>query len=370
MENRLRLIPGSKLISHYSKVKMPTTHNKIHSPKRYWEAFLSTTHVLLIILAGGLFLVVPASAQHNEAANTEAGTILGKVVDATGDPIPGATVVLQGPAGNHLTAVTKDDGSFAFQNVTSGFAYQITVTAEGFAEWSSPVTVEPGHEKTLSDVKLRILAVKRAVTVSYSSKEVAAQQLKAEEHQRVLGFIPNIYVTYEPHPEPLTAKMKFHLAYKGLTHPTFFAFEALWAGVEQAADTPNYRLGAQGYGERFGANLASGTSEALFGNAILPSLLHQDPRYFYQGSGTKGSRAWHAILAPFVCQGDSGKSQPNYSQWGGSLISASLSNTYYPSSNRGAGLVFRNFGTSMGLHVVLGLAQEFVLGKFTSRGKH
>jgi len=52
------------------------------------------------------------------------------------------------------------------------------------------------------------------------------------------------------------------------------------------------------------------------------------------------------------------------------LISASLSNTYYPDSNRGAGLVFKNFGTSMGLHVVLGLAQEFVLSKFTSRGKH
>ena len=162
--------------------------------------------------------------------------------------------------------------------------------------------------------------------------------------------------------------MKFHLAYKGLTHPTFFAFEGLWAGVEQAAHTPDYRQGAEGYGLRFGANLASGSSEALFGNAILPSLLHQDPRYFYHGSGTKGSRAWHAITAPFVCQGDNGKSQPNYSQWGGSLISASLSNTYYPSSDRGAGLVFRNFGTNMGLHVVLGLAQEFLLSRFTSRG--
>jgi hypothetical protein len=154
----------------------------------------------------------------------------------------------------------------------------------------------------------------------------------------ILGFIPNYYVTYEPHPEPLTTKMKFDLACKGLTHPTFFAFEATWAGAQQAAGTPNYRLGAKGYGERFGANLASGVSEGLFANAILPSLLHQDPRYFYRGSGTKGSRAWHAILAPFVCTGDNGKLQPNYSQWSGSLMSASLSDAYYPSSNRGAGL--------------------------------
>ncbi len=344
--------------------------NNTHAlSNRFWGWLLKLTQMLLIAL-GGAIVAVPVSAQSADAPNTKTGSILGTVVDTSGDPIPGATVVLQGPAGDHLTSVTKDDGSFAFQNVTPGFAYQVTITAEGFADWSSSVTVEPGQDKMLTDVKLRILAVQRAVTVNYSSKEVAAQQLKAEEHQRVLGFIPNIYVTYEPHPEPLSAKMKFHLAYKGLTQPAFFGFEALWAGVEQAANTPNYPQGARGYGERFGANLASGSSEALFGNAILPSLLHQDPRYFYRGSGTKGSRAWHAILAPFVCQGDNGKSQPNYSQWAGSLISASLSLTYYPGSNRGTGLVFRNFGTSMGLHVVLGLAQEFILGKFTSRGKH
>jgi hypothetical protein len=351
---------------------MSMMHNTTYaSADRLLRAFLNVIHRLLLTgLVCELVLVASASAQSTEAANAKTGSIRGTVTDAGDDPVSAAAVVLHGPAGEPLAAVTKDDGSFAFPNVTPGIAYQISVTAKGFAEWSSSVTVEPGQEKVLSDVKLPILAVQRAVTVNYSSKEVAAQQLKAEEHQRVLGFIPNIYVTYEPHPEPLTAKMKFHLAYKGLTHPTFFAFEALWAGVEQGADTPNYRLGAQGYGERFGANLASGSSEALFGNAILPSLLHQDPRYFYQGSGTKGSRAWHAILAPFVCQGDNGKSQPNYSQWGGSLISASLSNTYYPSSNRGAGLVFRNFGTSMGLHVVLGVAQEFVLGRFTSKHKH
>jgi len=317
-----------------------------------------------------LILVAPASAQSNEAPNAKTGSILGTVIDSNNDTIPNATVVLRNPVGDPLTVVTKDDGSFALHDVMPGIAYPITIAAAGFAEWSSSVTVEPGQDKTLTDIKLRIVAAHRAVTVTYSSKEGAAQQLKAEEHQRVLGFIPNIYVTYESHPEPLSTKMKFHLAYKGLTHPTFFAFEGLWAGVEQAAHTPDYRQGAEGYGLRFGANLASGSSEALFGNAILPALFRQDPRYFYRGSGTKGSRAWHAIVAPFVCQGDNGKTQPNYSQWGGSLISASLSNTYYPSSNRGAGLVARNFGTSMGLHVVLGLAQEFLLGKFTSRGTH
>ncbi len=326
--------------------------------------------LLLIVLAGGWLLVVPMSAQRTEEASTKTSSILGTVVDINDDPVPGATVVLQAPSGSQLTVVTKDDGAFAFHDVTPGTAYQITITAEGFAEWSSSVTVQPGQDKTLTEVKLRIAAVQRALTVGYSSKEVAAQQVKAEEQQRILRFIPNMFVTYEPHPEPLTTKMKFHLAYKGLTHPTFFLLEAAWAGVEQAADTPNWPQGAKGYGQRFGANLAGGSSEMLFSNAILPSLLHQDPRYFYQGTGTKSSRAWHAILAPFVCKGDNGASQPNYSQIGGILISASLTNAYYPESNRGAGLVFTNSGIDMGIHVAIGLAQEFILAKFTSKGKH
>ena len=351
---------------------MSTIHNNTPTaPDRRLGAFLKVTHMLLLIfLAGGLLLVVPASAQSSEAANTKTGSILGTVVDTSDDPVPDATVVLQGPAGDRLTVVTNDDGSFAFHHVTAGIVYQVTVTAEGFAEWSSPVTVDPGQEKTLTDVKLRILAVQRAVTVSYSEKEVATQQLKAEEQQRILRFIPNTQVVYEPHPEPLTTKMKFELAYKDLTNPVFFARAAAWAGVQQANDTPDYRQGAKGYGERFGANLAGGASEGLIGNAILPSLLHQDPRYFYQGTGTKKSRARHAILAAFICKGDNGASQPNYSTWGGSLISASIANAYYPDSNRGARAVFKDFGTGMALHVASSLAQEFILDKFTSKGKH
>src|SRR5208337_23720 len=351
---------------------MSTMHNNTQATAdRHLRTFLKVTQMLLlIVLAGGLVLVVPVSAQSTEAANTKTGSVLGTVVDISDDPVPDATVVLQGPAGDRLTVVTNDSGSFAFNHVTAGIAYQVTVTAEGFAEWASSVTLEPGQEKTITDIKLRILTVQRAVTVSYSEKEVAAQQLKAEEQQRILRFIPNTEVVYEPHPEPLTTKMKFELAYKDLTNPVFFARAAAWAGVQQANDTPKYRQGAKGYGERFGAGLADATTEGLFGNAILPSLLHQDPRYFYQGTGTKWSRARHAILAAFVCKGDNGASQPNYSTWGGSLIASSISTTYYPDSNRGPGHVFRTFGIGMSLHVVSSVAQEFILDKFTSRGKH
>jgi len=346
-------------------------NNSHTSPNRPLEVLLKLTHILVLIALGGVILVVPVSAQSTEAANTITGSILGTVVDTSDDPVPDATVVLQGPTGDSHKVITRDDGSFAFHNVTAGIAYQVTITAEGFAEWNSSITVEPGQEKTITDIKLRILAVQRAVTVSYSEKEVAAQQFKAEEQQRVLRFIPNLYVTYEPHPEPLTTGMKFHLAYKSLTSPVFFGRVVGWAGVEQAADTPSqWRQGAEGYGKRVGAGFADATTAGLIGNAILPSLLHQDPRYFYQGAGTKKSRALHAVLATVICKGDNGAWQPNYSALGGSLISYSISTAYYPSADRNAEHVFRGFGIDIGLHVAGSLAQEFILSKFTSKGKH
>jgi Carboxypeptidase regulatory-like domain len=345
--------------------------NRRISPNSPLVSLSKRAHLLLLIVIGAVAVAVPMSAQSFTAAGTKTGTILGTVVDTTDDPISAANVILQGPAGDRLTAVTKDDGGFAFDQAPAGVAYQITVTAEGFADWNSSIMVEPGENKTLPEIKLRILAVQRAVTVSYSSKDVAVQQLKAEEQQRILSFIPNTYVVYEPHPEPLTTKMKFHMAYKSLSNPFFFARTAAWAGVAQARDNPSeWHQGAEGYGKRLGAGFADAVTGSLISNAILPSLLHQDPRYFYQGTGTKKSRAFHAMSAPFVCKGDNGAWQPNYSQWGGSLVGYSISTAYYPGSTRTASHVFQTFGIDMGLHVVGSLAQEFILGKFTSRGKH
>ena len=141
------------------------------------------------------------------------------------------------------------------------------------------------------------------------------------------------------------------------------------AGINQAGDTPDYGQGWDGYGKRFGAAAADGLSDIMIGGAILPSLLHQDPRYYYQGTGSNKSRALHALSSPFVCRGDNGRRQPNYSSVGGDLGSAALSNLYYPQSNRGTSLVFENFFISTGERMVSSVVQEFVLGRLTSRHK-
>jgi len=137
---------------------MSTIHSNTRAtPGRRSRAFLKATHVLLLIVLAGLLRALPASAQSSEAANTKPGSILGSAVDTNNDPVPDATVALQAPGGNRLTVVTKDDGAFAFHDVTPGIDYQITITAEGLSAWSSSVRVEPGQDKTLTDVRLRIL---------------------------------------------------------------------------------------------------------------------------------------------------------------------------------------------------------------------
>jgi hypothetical protein len=164
---------------------------------------------------------------------------------------------------------------------------------------------------------------------------------------------------------PLTAKLKFQLALRVSYDPVTFAGLAFMAGVRQTAHTPDYVLGAKGYGQRLGAEAAAGFSDILIGGAVLPSLLHQDPRYFYQGTGTTGSRLRHALASPFVCKGDNGRWQPNYSSIGGDLAASALLNTYYPQSNRGAGMFASDFAITTAERELSAVVQEFVLRKLT-----
>ncbi len=121
----------------------------------------------------------------------------------------------------------------------------------------------------------------------------------SQEQQRVLGFIPNFYVNYDAaNAVPLTTKLKFKLAMRVARDPISILGVAFMSGIDQASNRPDYVQGAKGYGQRFGANAAGAFSDILLGGAVLPSLLHQDPRYFYQGTGTTASRLKHAVSHP------------------------------------------------------------------------
>jgi hypothetical protein len=262
--------------------------------------------------------------------------------------------------------VADDNGGFHFDSVTPSTGYHVAVKAQGFAPWTSAeIALGPGQFLLLSDVKLYFATAATSVTVYGSPEQIATEEVKIEEQQRVLGILPNFYVAYDSNAAPLTTKLKFSLALKAETDPVTFLGAALVAGADQAGNTPGYQQGAAGYGQRLGANYTTGFTDIMIGGAILPSVLHQDPRYFYQGTGTTKSRVLHALSSPFICRGDNGKLQPNYSSVGGDLAAGAISNLYYPSNDRGAGLVFGNALITTGGRMANGLIQEFVLRNLT-----
>lgn len=323
----------------------------------------------LCILIMCLAATAAAVAQLLDAPEQQKGIILGTTADMNGTPIPKATLILEDVASSdHRIVVADDSGFFELNSLEPGTLYHLTISAKGFANWTSPaIILKPGECRILTDIKLQVAAVLTTVNVRYSSEEIATEQIKIEEQQRVLGIIPNFYVVYDHNAEPLTTKLKFKLALRTSFDPITIIGIGAFAGIQQAADIPNYRQGWEGYGQRLGAGAADGFANIMVGGAILPSLLHQDPRYFYQGRGTKKSRALHALSNPFICKGDNGQLQPNYSSIGGDLATAALANAYYPSSNRGAGLVFEDLLISTGERMLSSLVQEFILSKFTSK---
>jgi hypothetical protein len=186
----------------------------------------------------------------------------------------------------------------------------------------------------------------------------------------VLGVIPNFYVSYVPGAVPLTTKQKFEIAWKTVIDPvTLVVLVGGAAGVEQAENHfSGYGQGAQGYAKRYGAGYADTITGTFIGGAILPSLLKQDPRYFYKGTGSTPSRILYAVANAVICKGDNGHWQTNYSNILGSLASGGISNIYYPAADRnGAGLTFENAAIGIGATAVTNLLQEFVIRKLTPK---
>jgi hypothetical protein len=108
----------------------------------------------------------------------------------------------------------------------------------------------------------------------------------------------------------------------------------------------------------------------FIGRAALPSVLKQDPRYFYQGTGSTGSRLRHALAFSIVRKGNNLRSQPNYSGIIGSFAAGGLSYLYYPASDRSAGLLVQNSLLGIAGQGVFGVFQEFVLRKVTSHSNN
>jgi hypothetical protein len=323
------------------------------------------TCVLLLVIHAGAALA-PAQSNANPPPASLIGSIHGVVLGKGGEEYEGVRVTLsQGGAEQSLQTSTA--GEFLFEQVAPG-PFTLTFASQGFKLQTISGVLHPGEAFTLPNVVLGLRESVSEVRVSAEPQiEIAEQQIHLEEQQRILGFVPNYYVSYDSNPVPLTTKQKFKLAWRANYDPFNWLVNAGISGVQQATDSfKGYGQGMQGFSKRMGANTADNFFAVMIGGAILPSLFRQDPRYFYKGSGTVRSRIGYSFATTVICKGDNMRWQFNYSGILGGLAAGGISNIYYPSSSRsGATVMFEGAGIGLAGSAVQNLFQEFIIKKLT-----
>jgi hypothetical protein len=192
-----------------------------------------------------------------------------------------------------------------------------------------------------------------------AAKNKDTHQEKEDPH--ILHIVPTVDIT-DPHwpVKPLTPSQKFELFVEKAFDRFTFLKAAAGAGIGQARDKPEgFGQGGEGYARRYGAAFSSQVHSEFFVRFALPSLLHQDPRYFRQGQGPTGRRIGYALTRVVVTQGDNGRRQFNFSQVLGSLFSAALTNAYYPEEERRVGRTFAHAGRRLAISAALNVLKEF-----------
>jgi hypothetical protein len=291
-------------------------------------------------------------------------SLSGIVVDPTVAAVAGARITLTAADGTPARTTTADkSGAFIYRNLPAG-VFQVTILATAhLGSFVSPrIPLSAGEQRQLPNIVLSLASTGADISVTATQSQVAAAQVQAEMHQYALGVFPNFYSSYVWDAAPLSSKQKYVLALRTVTVPVNYVTTGFIAGIEQAKDIyPGYGQGAEGYAKRYGAEYADDFSSRLIGSAVLPSLLHQDPRYFYKGSGTVRQRVLYALKFTVFTRGDDGQTQPGYSYIFGSFASAAISTAYHPADDRGAGLILGNGFLHIAGHAADNLLREFVL---------
>jgi hypothetical protein len=314
-----------------------------------------------------LFLVLGYLGSATLCAGQANASLTVTVRDIHGSAVADAQVKVLSATGVTAASGTADqDGAITFSALTPA-TYKVEVEAPGLRLYTSPeLTLSAGEKHQLPVVAMGTPTTQTTVNVVAAPDQVAQAQVNEELKQRAFGILPNYSVSYIWNAAPMTPKLKFKLAYRAFTDPVTFLTVAAVAGVEQSHKTfPGYGQGFEGYAKRYGSTYADTVTGSLLGHALLPVVFHQDPRYFYQGSGTVRSRILHAMESTFVSRGDNGRPMPNYSEVLGSFAAAGISNLYRAPSDRHAGLTVRNGFIVLGSNMATNLLREFLSRKVT-----
>jgi hypothetical protein len=205
------------------------------------------------------------------------------------------------------------------------------------------------------------------VNVTPAAADTAEAQVKVAEQQRILGLLPNYFVTYDPDAAPLTAKQKFELTWKGFIDPAAFIGTGISAGVAQAQNLyKGFGRGGQGYAKRYGADYAEFVTRRVIDKVVMPTIVKQDPRYFYKGTGTRRSRVFYAISRAVICRGDNKNAQFCYSSLISRFASGALTNLYFPPADRNSPRIVLEHGAiGIGGNAAGNLFQEFIARRLT-----
>jgi hypothetical protein len=294
------------------------------------------------------------------------GAVAGSVVDADGDFLPAAQVQLTIVAtGAVLAGVCDDQGHFRFAAVPAG-AFRVRAFTEGLQPTDVAGVAADGRTVELPSIVLATATAQFSVS-AMTQAELAEVEVKQEEHQRLLGILPNFGIAYDWNAPPLTSAQKFELATRATIDPVTLGANAGIVGAERwVGEYQEFGKGAAGFWKLYGATLADVAVGNELGGAILPSLLHQDPRYFWKGSGTWRSRFGYAVSRAVITRGDNGKDQFSYSGVLGDLGAGAFSNIYYPAVDRhGAALTFENGLLDIGFDALGNVVQEFLFKHLT-----
>jgi hypothetical protein len=193
------------------------------------------------------------------------------------------------------------------------------------------------------------------------NRKIEKQERTGTSDDRLFYALPNFLTVETQNVPPLTVGQKFRVVARGSFDYIQIPWYGFLAGVSQAENSePGYAQGAVGYGKRFGASAADGTIENFFTGAILPSILHQDPRFYQSGQGGFWHRTGYSVSRIFVTRTDSGGHQFNYSEIVGSTISAGISTySYHPKGDRTLPNTASVWGTQVGYDTITIVVKEF-----------
>lgn len=178
----------------------------------------------------------------------------------------------------------------------------------------------------------------------------AAADRPAHDETHMFGVIPNYNAVNDPNYryQPISAAEKVMIAIHDGFDPFSWVTTAFYAGEGQwQNEYPQFGQGAQGYAKRYGGAFADGAISNFVAEAVFPTILHEDPRYFRLGRGTVKHRIGYAISREVVTRADSGRYRFNNSEIFGNLVAAGLSNLYYPSQERTASETMEKFGVNI-----------------------